>query len=78
MLKLNKEIHFWRTTNKQEIDFIINDKEIYAIEAKYNFAKANYKTLNYFSDNYKCKKYIVGLEGERKGKYPWEMIKELE
>ena len=27
------EVHFWRTSNKQEVDFILNDKEV-ALEIK--------------------------------------------
>ena len=43
LMKLNREIHFWRTTNKQEIDFIVKNKELYAIESKYNFHNINKK-----------------------------------
>ena len=33
--------------------------------------------LRFFSGNYKCKTATVGLKGERKGKYIWELIKEI-
>ena len=77
LLKANKKINFWRTTTNQEIDFIINEKELYAIEAKYNFNNIDNKSLKIFSKNYKCNIVNVGLKGEKRGKYIWELIKEL-
>ena len=78
LMKLNREIHFWRTTNKQEIDFIVKNKELYAIESKYNFHNINKKSLIFFSETYPCKMRVVGLKGEQAGKYVWELVKELE
>ncbi len=78
LLKAGKKIHFWRTTNKQEIDFILPEKKVYAIEAKYNFEKADAKNLKFFAEQYNSKNMIVGLNGKKKGKYAWELIKELE
>ena len=78
LIKLNKKINFWRTTNKQEIDFILKNKEIYAIEVKYNFQNLDNRNLKFFSEKYKCKTVTVGLKGEKKGKYIWELIKEIE
>jgi len=78
LFKSKNKINFWRTTNKQEIDFIIKNKDIYAIEAKYNFQNIDNRTLRFFSENYKCKTITVGLKGERKGKYIWELLKILE
>ncbi|MCX6742481.1 MAG: ATP-binding protein [Candidatus Pacearchaeota archaeon] len=78
LMKANKKINFWRTKNKQEIDFIVKDKEFYAIEAKYNFSNLDNKNLNLFSKEYKCKTITVGLKGEKKGKYIWELLKEFE
>lgn len=77
LMKVGKRINFWRTTNKQEIDFIVNSKELYAIEVKSNFQNSDNRTLNFFSENYKCKTVTVGLKGEKKGKYIWELVKEI-
>src|SRR3989344_476090 len=78
LMKAGKRINFWRTTNKQEIDFIINEKDLYAIEVKYNFQNADNRNLRFFSENYKCKMFTVGFKGEKKGRYVWELIKEFE
>ncbi|MDO8460502.1 MAG: DUF4143 domain-containing protein, partial [Nanoarchaeota archaeon] len=77
LMKLNKKINFWRTTNKQEVDFIIKNKELYAIEVKYNFQNADNSSLKFFSQEYKCKTVIIGLKGEKRGKYIWEFLKEI-
>ena len=78
LMKSNKKINFWRTTNKQEVDFIVKSKELYAIEVKYNFQNLDNKSLRFFSKNYKCKSITIGLKGEKKGKYIWELLKEME
>lgn len=75
LMKTNKRIYFWRTTNKQEVDFVISDKRLHAIEAKYNFRKAKY--LKFFSEKYRCKSTVVGLKGKKLGKYVWELLKEI-
>ena len=78
LMKTGKKISFWRTTTKQEVDFVIANKELYAIEAKYKFVKTH-KHLEAFAEAYpSCKKIIVGLTGEKTGKYVWELVKELE
>jgi len=77
LMKAGKKINFWRTTNKQEIDFIVKNKEIYAIEVKLNFQNMDNSNLRFFSESYKCKTATVGLRGEKKGKYIWELIKEI-
>lgn len=77
LMKSNKKINFWRTTNKQEVDFIVKSKELYAIEVKYNFQNLDNKSLRFFSENYKCKPITIGLKGEKKGKYVWELLKEM-
>ena len=77
LMKSGKKINFWRTTNKQEIDFIVSGKEIYAIEAKYNFQNSNYKNLKFFAEKYECNEMIVGLKGKKDGKYIWELLKDL-
>lgn len=77
LMKRGHNINFWRTTNKQEIDFIVDGKVFYAIEAKLNFQKANMRTFNYFNEKYSSKNLIVGLEGKKKGKYIWELLEEM-
>ena len=68
LIKTNKKINFWRTTNKQEIDFIIQDKKLYAIEVKLNFQNVDNKSLKFFSVNYKSKIETIGLKGEKIGR----------
>ena len=76
LMKSKKRINFWRTTNMQEVDFIISEKDLWAIEAKYRFTKQT-KSLRFFKEKYRCKSTIVGLRGEKTGKYIWELLKEL-
>jgi len=78
LMKSGKRINFWRTKNKQEIDFIVENKGTYAIEVKLNFQNADNKSLRFFSGMYRCKTITVGLKGEKRGKYIWELLKELE
>src|SRR3989338_702930 len=78
LMKAGKKINFWRTTNKQEIDFILSEKTLCAIEAKYNFGNSDAKNLKFFEEKYNCKTATVALKGEKTGKYVWELIKELE
>src|SRR3989338_7800213 len=77
LMKLNQKINFWRTTNKQEVDFIIKNKELYAVEVKYNFQNLDNSSLRFFSKEYACKTVTIGLKGEKKGKYIWEFLKEI-
>ena len=77
LLKAKNKINFWRTTNKQEIDFILKNKVLYAIEAKYNFQKSNNKHMRFFAQKYECKTVTVALKGKKTGKYIWELLKEL-
>lgn len=78
LIKYGARINFWRTITQQEVDFIISEKELYAIEVKLNFASSSVGGLKSFVKEYICKNFIVGLSGEKKGKYPWELIKTLE
>jgi len=78
LMKSGKKINFWRTTNKQEVDFIIKNKELFAVEVKYNFQNLKSSSLKFFSKEYKCKTVTIGLKGEKKGKYIWEFLKEIE
>ncbi len=78
LLKAGKTTHFWRTTNKQEVDFVVEGKNLHGIEAKYNFQSADKKNLAAFAREYSCKATLVSLGGRKeKGKYPWELVKEL-
>ncbi len=78
LIKSGFKVNFWRTTAKQEVDFVISAplKGIIAIESKINFSKAQINST--FAEEYKCKSFVVGLRGEKNGKYFWEMTKELE
>ena len=46
----NAEIHFWRTTQKQEVDFVIGEKE--AFEVKVNPEHASLRVLKVFKAQY--------------------------
>ncbi|MEK6868121.1 MAG: DUF4143 domain-containing protein, partial [Nanoarchaeota archaeon] len=78
LMKAQKEIYFWRTKQKQEIDFIVTGKILCAIEAKYQFKDKKRTCLPFFEKQYPCKTVVVALKGEKTGKYPWEFIRELE
>jgi predicted AAA+ superfamily ATPase len=50
--KYEKErLKYWRTTNKQEIDFIITGESIFGYEAKTRYSK-QHTPFNYFMDKY--------------------------
>jgi uncharacterized protein len=77
-------INYWRTTDKQEIDFIISVKnKIIPVEVKLNFSKTP-SGLKYFMEKYNLKQgYICSLiKQEIKTTdildiqivYPWELI----
>lgn len=74
-----EKVHFWRTTDKKEIDFIIRDKNVpLPIEAKLNFAKVDVSAMKYFAAEYVVSDYkTVALYGEKGDKtkviYPWEL-----
>ncbi len=78
LMKAGWKINFWRTTNKQEVDFILSNKKIYAIESKYNFGDSRIKGLKFFSEKYNCEGIVVGLIGKKSGKYLWELLRYLE
>lgn len=75
LLRLHHQINFWRTTNKQEIDFVVSNKRLYAVEVKLNFQNLDNRALKFFAETYSCKTVTTGLKGERNGKYPWELVK---
>lgn len=81
-IKNNIPLNFWRTTNRQEIDFITEKKNsLVAIETKLNFQQTINSSFHFFKEKYKSNNFLVALHGEKdkkSTKYPWEMIKELE
>ncbi len=77
LMKAGKKVHFWRTAQQQEIDFIITNGTLYAIEAKLNFDKTEDRNLNAFSGQYGGKAITVGLKGTKTGKYVWELVSRL-
>ncbi len=74
LMKAGKKINFWRTATQQEIDFIVSNGKLYAIEAKLNFDKAETRNLQSFAENYDCETITVGLKGTKSGKYVWEVL----
>lgn len=78
LLKSGQHINFWRTANKQEVDFILSGPNLYALEVKYKFKEQDTASLKFFAAQYPCKKMVIGLQGEKSGKYIWELNKELE
>jgi len=78
LLKSGQNVHFWRTVSKQEVDFILPRKKLYALEVKYTFKEQDIRTLHSFASQYPCTFMIIGLQGEKSGKYIWEFVKELE
>ncbi len=80
LVKNKIEFNFWRTTNKQEIDFIVQNKNILAIETKLNFQHSIGKSFNFFKEKYGSRNFVVALYGEKdekNKKYPWEMIHKI-
>ena len=79
LMKSGKRIHFWRTKNKQEVDFIVHTATMYAIEVKYTFEDS--PALKEFTKEYNCEGFIVGLQGDKnkqeQGIYIWELLKKI-
>lgn len=81
--KTTKEVFFWRTQDKKEVDFIVRKgKKIIPVEVKIVRHNFNYTSMNYFRDKYKIKSGLgVSLEIDRKHErgidfiYPWEIDK---
>ena len=70
------KIKFWRNKNQNEIDFILEEKEVLPIEVKLNFQQFRKGSIQGFLDNYDLKNYkVVGLDGVRieKGFYAWQI-----
>lgn len=77
LVKAGKKINFWRTTNKQEVDFIVSGKGLQALEAKLNFNHSSRKALRFFSEKYQCRSRVIGLYGQKEGgSYIWEFGQE--
>lgn len=73
-------LFFWRTASKQEVDFIVNEKNIIPLEVKLSYQDKLMKNLAYFSEQYKIKhSYCVTLNKKIsksdniKQIYPWEL-----
>ncbi|MGE5343612.1 MAG: ATP-binding protein [Candidatus Omnitrophota bacterium] len=59
-------IHYWRTQDKKEIDFIIDEQlKAIPVEVKINAAALNYTSMKLFLSQYKPDKaFCISLEGE--------------
>ncbi|MBI4272535.1 DUF4143 domain-containing protein, partial [Candidatus Uhrbacteria bacterium] len=73
-----KNIRYWRTKDKQEIDFILREgNEATSIEVKLNFARFKEKPFEIFEKRYHVKKkFFIALGGQRTRSidtYPWEI-----
>jgi predicted AAA+ superfamily ATPase len=81
--KMGKErLKYWRTSNKQEIDFIVMGDKLRAYEVKKKYP-GEPSAFSYFRSQYPgCRLKVVSLEGRVKtGKprefiYPWEIYRE--
>jgi len=76
-----ENIYYWRTQDKKEIDFIIEEKHgLVPLEVKINAAALNYTALKYFSSQYECRQaFCISLEGTLPvGKMEVENIKPWE
>jgi len=78
-----RDIYFWRTQNKQEVDFIIKKEQcLIPIEIKLNYNAKFMKSLIYFGQTYKTKKLYCAVYGKKECKkypnisqlYPWEIM----
>ncbi|MCM8800792.1 MAG: ATP-binding protein [Candidatus Omnitrophica bacterium] len=79
-----ENIHFWRTTRKQEIDFILDlPQGLFAFETKINLRNKDGQILSAFKKKYPgAQTYLVGLNFvDKKQKikflYPWQILKIL-
>ncbi len=71
-----RDVYYWRTQDKKEIDFILRRKaSVLPIEVKMNFGQFNPHPVNYFLRRYALSEYrLVGLKGKAEGQfatYPW-------
>ncbi len=77
--KAGLKVNFWRTANKQEVDFIVASDRLNAIEAKYSFASSDLRGLAAFATKYPCAATTVSLAGGKVAgaSYPWELVARL-
>lgn len=73
-----KNVFFWRTKDKKEIDFILKSGgAALPIEVKLNFAQFAPGAVKYFNSKYGSKTYrLAGLNGKPADKfsvYPWQL-----
>ncbi len=75
-----QNINFWRTAAKQEVDFIINLKNLIPMEVKLNYNDRTVKNLIYFSEKYDAKNIFCVTLNKKDSKYknikqlyPWEI-----
>jgi len=77
-------IYYWRTQDKKEIDFIIDQKwGLTPVEVKVNASSLNYTPLKYFLSHYETKNaFCISMEGELlpgkvpvNGIKPWEALR---
>lgn len=70
-------VHFWRTKTHQEIDFIVETRNIVPIEVKTNFRRFNPRAMKSFTRKYHVTDWkLIGLEGEKMSPnefFPWEL-----
>ena len=85
LLKLGRgELHFWRTQDKKEIDFILDRRgRLLPIEVKLNAAKLKMRPFEYFRSKYDVSHlYCVNLSGNYSRanvrlRYPWELLHDI-
>lgn len=73
-----KNINYWRNKNMNEIDFILNIRDVVVpIEVKNNFSQFKKSKINSFLEKYKIENfYVTSLSGKKDNKhyiYPWEL-----
>ena len=78
----DENLHFWRTVNKEEIDFVLEEpKKLLAYEVKINGRNKNRLLLNKFKKIYpRAKTYLVGfgfidqkIKQDLNFIYPWQI-----
>ena len=76
-------VHFWRTKDKKEIDFILElPDRLVALEVKRNAAQLKPRVLHYFREKYPADAYGICLEIPQVSQksmclYPWEIYKHI-
>lgn len=73
-------VHYWRTTDKQEIDFVVNlPTELRAYEVKSQFPRGNPSVFSAFQNSYPAAQVrLVGLNGESASPdmiHPWSLFR---